>query len=195
MANKSLSPLETINGSWIQTIAYLLNTMLEDQITIEELTEALSQELITTAQTEVNLCKVVHLPQDTHLQVTNTLITPTTVFQRAPRVSYSTIYIKPPAKVENIEMRNLHIKNCSGLSGGEYTACKVRTTECYHKVKECKGYVTQADITRTTISKEDCGCSSQPQVTIKQTPVGMKQIQGNSNKWINRSKDNNKCCK
>ena len=175
------------NGSWQQTIAYILGYMAENQITIDDISNA------TTASTSVIITDVSTLSRQTIVEVYD----PFTLSNLSPTVYYTKVYYKPTPLIIKTPKSNLHLKCCGPYNptNSEYVKCMNRVNECYQKVLECKGKVTQSDMTASTIKEPDCGCKEPEQkLNIKHTPP--QQLPGDPSKWgkaVDTTKINKKC--
>jgi hypothetical protein len=103
-----MSEVQPINGSWIQTIANIVNDL---NIVLNELT--------ITSTTQVVVATNVLLPQETITVVTNSNIQ-----QPKPTITFQTNYIQPAPRVIRITNADLKTRFCGRPSSdAKYAAC------------------------------------------------------------------------
>lgn len=129
------------NGSWIQTVAYLLDYMTKTQEELISIISGTSQPInIIKVCEDINLPEVppiVCLPTEEEVKVCK----PHPIMLDKPRC-------KRPKK-KDITKELLYRKCCGHWTknNSNYINCKRRVDEFYLKIKEEKGLVLQSDIT------------------------------------------------
>jgi hypothetical protein len=144
------------NGSWQQSITYLLAAM---QMTQEELLEKLISNSGTTGDTQgtVTIVKTEVLPQQTHVELYNPFPNIKPIKIEAKRV-----IVQCPPRVIHKPMLEIYERCCGTYESHRNTQfenCKKRVNYCYNKVNQERGLVTMNDMTMTRIKLLDCGCS------------------------------------
>lgn len=140
------------NGSWQQTITYLLSAM---QITQEEVINYLLSSGNTPTLTIV---KTKELPQEVHLELYDPM-----PIKKEPQVYTKTIVCQKPPVIIKTPSSELY-KKCPDFGyprkreqAGAKERCEARVRFCYTFIKETNGVVTNKDITLGTLKMEKCG--------------------------------------
>lgn len=118
------------NGSWIQTIAYLL--------------DLLNKGITSTGNTsEVSIIESICLPPNQHIEVYN----PHSV-KNPPKITIEKRTCVSPPKVTKIKNSELYTRNCGrwNPTNSKYKKCMDCVDTHYQQVEEKKGYVTILDM-------------------------------------------------
>jgi len=165
-------PIPT-NGGWGQTTAYLLDLIKNNQVLFNNN----FLQYVTGDTSTLTIIKTTTLPQDTHIELYN----PHPEIVPSPMIESKRVYVQPPTRVIRKPVMEVYKKCCgsdvllSSKQQKKYQDCMNRVDYCYNKIKECKGMVTNNDMSMYKIKLSDCGCSYNPN--------------------INDPNKNNKCCK
>lgn len=154
------------NGSWVQTVAYLLDYIRVNQIEltnelINNITEALYNNI---SGGTITIVKTSNLPQDTHIELYN----PHPDIVPAPKIEQRNIINKPAARVVHKPVMEIYKKCCgsnvllSSKQQKKYNECMKRVDFCYAKIKEANGIVTTNDMNMMKVKLPDCGLSYNP---------------------------------
>ena len=159
------------NGSWQQTITYLLEEINKNNITNnEQLIEAIQNIGNNTQSGETPTLTVIetkYLAGNVELELYNPhpLNTPT------PSVNVQQRTVQAEPQIIKIPNTDLYTKCCGAYEPiqSTYVKCMNRVDACYNKIKEAKGYVEPGDMTYSKALLPNCGFGPPPPPAPKVT--------------------------
>jgi hypothetical protein len=119
------------NGSWQQTIAYLLDLLTKEEVTDED-------------KVNVSVIQSECLPPNQHIEVYN----PHPLKNNTPKITIEKRTCPSPPKVSKMKKSDLYLRNCGkwNPTNSNYKRCMNCVDTHYTEVEKTKGYVSIMDM-------------------------------------------------